>query len=128
VLAHLSFGISDMTRSGAFYDATLAALGYARVFSRPSSIGYGRAGTQDDRLLLILQPDPVIPPSRGFHLAFIAPSREAVDRFHIAAIECGGLDQGAPGLRPHYGTNYYAAFVLDPDGYKLEAKHPPPND
>jgi catechol 2,3-dioxygenase-like lactoylglutathione lyase family enzyme len=79
-------------------------------------------------LLLILQPDPVIPPGRGFHLAFIAPSREAVDRFHAAAIEYGGFDQGAPGLRPQYGSDYYAAFVLDPDGYKLEAKYPPPND
>jgi catechol 2,3-dioxygenase-like lactoylglutathione lyase family enzyme len=77
-------------------------------------------------LLLILQPDPVTPPGRGFHLAFVASSREAVDRFHAGALQCGGVDQGAPGLRPHYGPGYYAAFVLDPDGYKLEAKFPPP--
>jgi catechol 2,3-dioxygenase-like lactoylglutathione lyase family enzyme len=128
VLGHLSFGVSNLARTTAFYDATMAALGYARVFTGPASIGYGRSGTQKDRLLLILQPDPVTPPGRGFHLAFIAPSREAVECFHSAALESGGIDQGAPGLRLHYGTNYYAAFVLDPDGYKLEAKHPPPDE
>ena len=61
------------------------------------------------------------PPGPGFHLAFDAPSRSAVDAFHAAGVENGGVDLGAPGLRPHYGENYYAAFVADPDGYKLEA-------
>jgi catechol 2,3-dioxygenase-like lactoylglutathione lyase family enzyme len=126
MLGHLSFGVSNLARSTAFYDASMAALGYARVFTGPTSIGYGLPGSEHERLLLSLQPHPVTPPGRGFHLAFIAPSREAVDRFYSAALEFGGIDQGAPGLRPHYGSNYYAAFVLDPDGYKLEAKHPPP--
>jgi catechol 2,3-dioxygenase-like lactoylglutathione lyase family enzyme len=119
--------VSDLAQSIAFYDASLGALGYARVFTEPGAVGYGRPGTDVDRLLLILQPNAVRPPGPGFHLAFSAPSREAVDRFHAAALRCGGTDQGAPGLRTHYGPHYYAAFVLDPDGYKLEAKHPPPN-
>src|SRR3954447_26466833 len=114
MLGHLSFGVSNLARATAFYDASMAALGYARVFTGQSSMGYGLPGTDNDRLLLILQPEPVTPPGRGFHLAFIAPSREAVDRFYSAALEFGGTDQGAPGLRPHYGTHYYAAFVLDP--------------
>lgn len=105
----------------------MEALGYARVYTSDRAIGYGAPGTDNDRLLLILQLGQVTPPSIGFHLAFAAPSREAVDRFHGAALAFGGVDQGRPGLRLHYGPEYYAAFVLDPDGYKLEAKHPPPH-
>lgn len=128
MLGHISFGVSDLKRSAAFYDATLQALGYARVFTSDRAVGYGAPGSRSDRLLLIAKPAPVTPPGSGFHLAFAAPSREAVDRFHAAALASGGLDQGGPGPRPHYGADYYAAFVLDPDGYKLEAKHPPPPD
>jgi len=124
LLGHLSFGVADLARSSAFYDAVMGALGFARVFTAAHAVGYGRAGTNNDRLLLI-QSEPVVPPGPGFHLAFNAPSRPAVDRFHAAALQFGGIDEGAPGLRPHYGADYYAAFVLDPDGYKLEAKHPP---
>lgn len=126
MLGHISFGVSDLRRSSAFYDAALAALGYERVFTGERAVGYGAPGAAAERLLLILQPDAVRPPGAGFHLAFVAPSREAVDAFHRAALRNGGLDQGGPGLRAHYGPDYYAAFVLDPDGHKLEAKHPPP--
>ncbi len=125
MLSHLSFGVSDLARSTAFYDAIMAALGYARVYTSPNGAGYGLPGTEIDKLLLIRQPDPVVPPGPGFHLAFFAPTREAVDRFHAAALLLGGTDLGAPGPRPHYGPTYYAAFVRDPDGYKLEAKFPP---
>lgn len=128
VLGHLSFGVSDLARTTAFYDGVMKALGYQRVFSASYAVGYGLAGTDVDRLLLILQPEPVSPPGPGFHLAFNAPSRPSVDRFHAAALQFGGRDLGAPGLRPDYGPDYYAAFVLDPDGYKLEAKHPPAVD
>ena len=126
MMGHISFGVSDLARSQAFYDATMQALGYACVFTSAHAVGYGAPGSTNDRLLLIQQPGPVAPPGPGFHLAFVAPSREAVDRFHAAALAFGGIDQGPPGLRPHYGPDYYAAFVLDPDGYKLEAKHPHP--
>ncbi|HVN02063.1 MAG TPA: VOC family protein [Caulobacteraceae bacterium] len=126
MLGHISFGVSDLRRSSAFYDAALASLGYGRVFTSERAVGYGAPGSAGDGLALILQPDSVRPPGPGFHLAFTAPSRQAVDAFHRAALQNGGLDEGGPGLRPHYGPEYYAAFVLDPDGYKLEAKHPPP--
>jgi catechol 2,3-dioxygenase-like lactoylglutathione lyase family enzyme len=126
MLGHISFGVSDLRRSAAFYDAALGALGYQRTVSSDRVVGYGAPGTSAERLLLVALTEPASPPGPGFHLAFAAPSRDAVDRFHRAALQNGGLDQGAPGLRPHYGPDYYAAFVLDPDGYKLEAKHPPP--
>lgn len=125
MLGHISFGVSDLAASAAFYDATMRALGFDRVYTGERSVGYGAPGSDADRLLLILQPDGASPPGTGFHLAFDAPSREAVDAFHAAALRCGGRDHGAPGLRPRYGPDYYAAFVLDPDGYRLEAKHPP---
>ncbi len=72
-------------------------------------------------LALKLQSHPVVPPGPGFHLAFVAESPTAVDCFHAAALASGGTDEGAPGPRPHYGPSYYAAFVRDPDGHKLEA-------
>ena len=122
MLGHLSFGVADLAKAAAFYDAALAALGYIRVWSDPEAVGYGEPG-RNDRLALFAKPGLAAPPVAGFHLAFDAPSRAAVDAFHAAALRLGGLDRGAPGLRPHYGPTYYAAFVTDPDGYKLEAVH-----
>ena len=122
MLGHISFGISDLARSARFYDAIMQALGYARVFSGERAVGYGLAGSAEDRLLIAVRPQPARPPSEGFHLAFDAPDRPAVDRFHAAALAAGGADNGPPGLRPQYGPDYYAAFVIDPDGYHLEAK------
>jgi catechol 2,3-dioxygenase-like lactoylglutathione lyase family enzyme len=74
-----------------------------------------------DKLAIKLSAGGVVAPGPGFHVAFAAPSRAAVARFHAAALENGGQDNGAPGLRPQYGENYYAAFVIDPDGYRVEA-------
>jgi len=122
LLGHISFGVSDLARSAAFYDAIMQALGLARVFTGEHAVGYGVAGTSEDQLLIAVRPGPVRPPSDGFHLAFDAPDRPAVDRFHAAALQAGGTDNGPPGLRPQYGPDYYAAFVIDPDGYHLEAK------
>jgi catechol 2,3-dioxygenase-like lactoylglutathione lyase family enzyme len=122
LLAHLSFGVADLGRATAFYDAVLSPLGYVRVWSHETAAGYGMAGG-NDRFALMAQSGPMQPPSPGFHLAFAAPSPEAVDQFHRAALAKGGQDAGAPGPRPHYGNRYYAAFVFDLDGHKLEAVH-----
>jgi len=122
MLSHLSFGVDDLERAADFYEKTLAPLGYVRVFTKSQAVGFGEPGGED-RLALLAKPRQVVAPGPGFHLAFIAPSREAVDAFHIAALSAGGKDGGAPGLRPHYGPTYYAAFVIDLDGYKLEAHH-----
>ena len=116
---HLSLGIGDLERSRAFYDASLAALGLKRLSDGEDSLGYGDTSV-GLWLLLCARPVPAEAES-GLHLCFRATSRAAVDRFHAAALARGGQDNGAPGLRPDYGPDYYAAFVIDPDGYRLEA-------
>ena len=124
MLHHVSLGVTDVARAARFYDAALGSLGYVRVWSdlRPGetkqAIGYGEPGGGDR---LALKQVDAVAPSPGTHLAFGAPSRAAVEAFHAAALAAGGTDDGAPGLRPHYGPDYYAAFVLDPDGHRLEA-------
>jgi catechol 2,3-dioxygenase-like lactoylglutathione lyase family enzyme len=121
MLSHLSLGVTDLERAIRFYDAALGALGRVRVWTHDNAAGYGDPGGED-RLALFLKPE-THPAGPGFHLAFEARSAPEVDRFWEAACACGGTDEGAPGLRPHYGPGYYAAFVRDPDGHKLEAVH-----
>jgi catechol 2,3-dioxygenase-like lactoylglutathione lyase family enzyme len=119
MLHHISFAVADLAVAGAFYDAAMGALGYRRVFEAVDAIGYG---IEDGNDKLCLKPRPASQaPGPGFHLAFAAPSREAVDLFHAAALAKGGKDNGAPGPRAGYGAHYYAAFVIDPDGHRIEA-------
>jgi N-acetylglutamate synthase len=125
MLHHLSLGALDIDRAARFYDAVLAPLGYVRVWSdlRPGedeqAVGYGPPGSGDKLCIKqVTAPVPVIP---GFHLAFAAESRSAVQAFHAAALAAGGCDNGPAGLRPDYGEHYYAAFVVDPEGHRLEA-------
>jgi catechol 2,3-dioxygenase-like lactoylglutathione lyase family enzyme len=119
ILHHVSLGIRDLKLSSAFYDAALGALGFYRVFEDETAVGYGLVDGQD-LLCLKLRPAAAAP-GAGFHLAFSAPSRSAVDAFHQAALRVGGHDNGPPGLRPNYGPHYYAAFLIDPDGHHIEA-------
>jgi catechol 2,3-dioxygenase-like lactoylglutathione lyase family enzyme len=119
VLHHLSLAISNLKKSGVFYDAVLAPLGYVRVWTDKDAIGYGAAGS-DDKFAIKLRPGVTVP-GDGFHVAFAASSREAVTAFYRAALEHGAQDNGAPGIHSEYGPHYYAAFVFDPDGYRLEA-------
>ena len=120
MLSHLSFGVADLDRATAFYEAVLAPLGYVCVWRNERAAGFGEAGGED-RLALFARGGEARSPGAGFHLCFTAASPAAVDAFHAAALAGGGSDAGAPGLRPHYGPRYYAAFVVDPDGHKLEA-------
>ena len=119
MLHHVSFPVRDLALSGAFYDAALGALGFRRVFEDDTAIGYGLVDDKD--LFCLKLRDDVSAASAGFHLAFAAPDRPAVDRFHTTALTIGGHDNGAPGLRPDYGAHYYAAFLIDPDGHRIEA-------
>jgi catechol 2,3-dioxygenase-like lactoylglutathione lyase family enzyme len=119
MLHHISLGVADLQRAGSFYDGALGALGYRRVFEDATAIGYGIEDGKD-KLCLKLRPGAK-PPGPGFHLAFAAPSRNAVDAFYAAATASGGTCNGPPGIRPNYGLNYYAAFVVDPDGHHVEA-------
>ncbi len=121
MLGHLSFGVRDLARAGAFYDAVLAPLAWVRLWDSPEGLGYGPPGGGEK---LNLFPHPQArPPGPGFHLAFDAPDRAAVAAFHAAALAHGGADRGGPGLRPQYGASYFAAFVTDPDGHRLEVVH-----
>lgn len=119
MLHHISLGVTDLQRAARFYDAALAPLGYVRVWADGTAVGYGDPGGED-KLAIKLRAG-AHPGGEGFHLALAAPSREAVAGFHRAALANGGTDNGAPGLRPHYGPKYFAAFVVDPDGHPIEA-------
>jgi len=120
MLHHASIPVSDLALSGVFYDAALAALGYVRVWEDEKAIGYGPAGG-GDKFAIKLKSGGLTVPGEGFHIAFAAPSREAVEAFFKAALAHGGKDNGGAGLHPEYGENYCAAFVFDPDGYRIEA-------
>ena len=119
MLHHISLGVRELHASALFYDGILGALGFRRVFEDDEAIGYGLEDGED--LLCLKQRDDAAPPGAGFHLAFAAPTRAAVDAFHAAGLRAGGADNGAPGLRPDYGPHYYAAFLVDPDGHRVEA-------
>jgi catechol 2,3-dioxygenase-like lactoylglutathione lyase family enzyme len=125
MFAHISIGIKDADRSKRFYDAALRPLGYRCVRAARSTAGYGY-GTDIISFWIVSAERPVPPDEQsGFHICFAAPTAAAVDDFHAAALAAGGRDNGAPGLRPVYGPDYYAAFVIDPDGYRIEAYYGP---
>jgi catechol 2,3-dioxygenase-like lactoylglutathione lyase family enzyme len=119
MLDHVSIGASDIARTKRFYDAALGPLGYKCLSESSDSLGYG-AGAAAFWISATAHPVPADPGS-GLHFCFTAPSRKSVDEFHAGALAAGGRDNGKPGLRADYGANYYAAFAIDPDGYRLEA-------
>jgi catechol 2,3-dioxygenase-like lactoylglutathione lyase family enzyme len=112
---HVGFGASDYAASKAFFLKALQPLGAVVVMEGPYGVGMGRNGKPT--LWMYQTQDPPTP----LHLAFVAETREQVDAFHRAALEAGGKDNGAPGLRPNYHANYYGAFVIGPDGHNVEA-------
>jgi catechol 2,3-dioxygenase-like lactoylglutathione lyase family enzyme len=118
MLHQLSFGTADLARSTAFYDAVLAALGYARVWADDTAVGYGYPGA-GDKLAIKLRSGAIAVPGPGFHVAFAASDRDAVARFYKAALEHGG-DNGPPGLRPQART-ITPRLCSTPDGYAIEA-------
>ena len=119
MIDHVSIGVRDIARAKRFYDAALGPLGYKCLSEDIASLGYGR-----DRVAFwIGATDSPVPPDEksNLHVCFVAPTRESVDGFHAAALRAGGQDNGRPGLRPDYGPGYYAAFAVDPEGYRIEA-------
>ena len=121
VFHHISLGVANLERAATFYDAVLAPLGLVRMSENPRHVAYGPPGFDGEAPFAILMRPDAKPPSDGFHMAFAAPSHEAVDRFHAEALRTGGTDEGPPGIRENYSPDYYAAFVRDPDGHRLEA-------
>jgi catechol 2,3-dioxygenase-like lactoylglutathione lyase family enzyme len=122
MIDHLGVGAEDFEASRRFYDAALAPLGLSLMMEATPEqtggyhgIGYGR----DGKPFFWLSSGGAR--GAGVHVAFTAPNRAAVDAFHKSALEHGGRDNGAPGLRPHYHPNYYAAFAFDPIGINVEA-------
>ena len=121
MLDHVSVGVNDLDRSRRFYDAVLAPLGLVRLLdfeNRGSDYGAMAAPLGVELTITV---EPGVAPSRGMHLCFRAPDGAAVRAFHAAAVRMGATSDGEPGLRSHYHSDYYAAFVLDPDGHRLEA-------
>ena len=119
MIDHVSIGVRDVARARKFYDAALQPLGYACLSAGDDSLGYGGKAAA---FWVSATQHPVPADERsGLHICFEAPSRAAVDAFHKAALKQGGRDNGKPGLRPDYGATYYAAFVVDPEGYRIAA-------
>lgn len=114
---HVKFGVSDYATSKAFFVKALEPLGVAVVSEGAPTYGV-ELSSEGVASLCLFQTDQK--PAR-LHLAFTAENRQQVDAFYRAALEAGGKDNGAPGLRPQYHANYYAAFVIGPDGHNVEA-------
>jgi catechol 2,3-dioxygenase-like lactoylglutathione lyase family enzyme len=121
MLDHVSFGIADLARSRRFYDAALRPLGLVRIVDfegRGSDYGSlpGALGVE-----FTITEEASVHRAPGVHLCFRAADRAGVDAFHREGLAAGGHDDGAPGLRSHYHPHYYAAFLRDPDGHRIEA-------
>jgi catechol 2,3-dioxygenase-like lactoylglutathione lyase family enzyme len=116
ILDHIGLAVANLDTSIAFYKAALAPLGIEMIKQYPGfAAGFGTAGKPDFWVGTGGKPSP------GIHVAFVASGRAAVRAFYEAAMAAGGKDNGAPGVRERYHANYYGAFVLDPDGYNVEA-------
>jgi catechol 2,3-dioxygenase-like lactoylglutathione lyase family enzyme len=119
MIDHISVGVSDLERSARFYEATLAPLGLSRVVTRPATIGFGK--NYPEFWINLRAGMTPVPAEGGTHICLRAKATGDVDAFHAAALISGGRSDGAPGIRPHDRVKYYAAFVIDPDGNRIEA-------
>ena len=116
MIDHVSVPVRDLAAAVRFYDAVLTTLGYTRLETRPATAGYGKTYAE---LWINLRPDAASPD--GAHVCLRAKSTAMVEAFHAAAIAAGGASDGSPGLRPAHGEGYFAAFIRDPDGNRIEA-------
>jgi catechol 2,3-dioxygenase-like lactoylglutathione lyase family enzyme len=119
MIDHISVSVADLERSARFYQAVLAPLGLSRLVTRPATIGFGK--TYPEFWINLRAGMAKVAPESGTHICLRAKATADVDAFHAAALGAGGVSDGAPGLRPHDRVKYYAAFVIDPDGNRIEA-------
>lgn len=119
MINHVSIGVRDISRAKRFYGAALKPLGYKLLSEGDSYLGYGVDAV--DWWVTLAERPVAADMKSGLHFCFSAPTRKSVDAFHANAVEAGARDHGKPGIRTDYGPNYYAAYVVDPDGYRLEA-------
>jgi catechol 2,3-dioxygenase-like lactoylglutathione lyase family enzyme len=118
MIDHISIGVRDLAASARFYAAALAPVGYAKLREKPGTVGFGKRYAD-----FWLNARPAMGPvaaESGTHVCLRAASPQAVDAFHAAALAAGGSSEGTPGLRPEYNDAYYAAFIRDPDGHRIE--------
>jgi catechol 2,3-dioxygenase-like lactoylglutathione lyase family enzyme len=122
LLGHISLGVSSYALSRKFYDATFSALDIDLIFNDPNRkiLGYG-PDSRTEVVNIFEKGEEARAPGAGTHIAFNAPNKKAVDEWYKAGIENGGKRDGEPGVREKYGANYYAAYLVDPDGWRLEA-------
>jgi catechol 2,3-dioxygenase-like lactoylglutathione lyase family enzyme len=119
MIDHISIAVRNLEAGGRFYEAVLAMLGYSKMIARAATIGFGKKYPD---FWINVRPNMATPdPDGGVHICLRAPNEAAVDAFHAAAVKAGGKTDGPPGPRPEYTPGYYAAFVLDPDGNRIEA-------
>ena len=124
MIDHVSIAVRDLERATAFYEAVLSRIGYARLEARATTVGFGKRYSElwlNHRPEMLALPDDTGLHNNGVHVCLRAPTTAAVDAFHAAALAAGGASDGGPGLRPHHGEGYYAAFIRDPDGNRIEA-------
>jgi catechol 2,3-dioxygenase-like lactoylglutathione lyase family enzyme len=119
MIDHVSIAVRDLAAATAFYDAVLAPIGYVRHDTRAETVGWGKKYS-DFWINLRAGMAPVSGDS-GVHICLRATTKDAVDAFHAAALKHGGVSDGPPGIREKYNPRYYAAFIRDPDGNRIEA-------
>jgi catechol 2,3-dioxygenase-like lactoylglutathione lyase family enzyme len=126
MIDHVSVGVSDLVRSARFYELALAPLGLSRLVTRPAMIGFGK--TYPEVWINLRSGMPRLSPENGVHICLRAKSTAEIDAFHAAAVAAGATSESAPSLRPHDRVRYYATFVIDPDGNRIEAVTFPQDD
>jgi catechol 2,3-dioxygenase-like lactoylglutathione lyase family enzyme len=119
MIDHISLGVADLDRAARFYEPVLAALGLSCLVTRPGTVGFGKS--YPEFWINLRTGTAKVPAESGTHICLRARTTAEVDAFHAAALAAGGTSDGAPGLRPHDRVKYYAAFVLDLDGHRVEA-------
>ena len=119
MIDHVSVGVRDLECAARFYEQALAPLGLSRLVTRPATVGFGK--TYPEFWINLRAEMAKVAHDSGVHICLRARSANDVDAFHAAALAAGGRSDGAPGLRPHDRVRYYAAFVIDPDGSRIEA-------
>ncbi|WP_024516144.1 VOC family protein [Bradyrhizobium sp. Tv2a-2] len=119
MIDHISLGVADLERAARFYEPVLASLGLSRLVTRPATVGFGKS--YPEFWINLRAGMAKVAPESGIHICLRARTTAEVDAFHAAALAAGGTSDGPPGLRPHERVKYYAAFVLDLDGNRVEA-------
>jgi len=120
MIDHVSVGVSDLKAAARFYDSILGAIGYMKMDDREKTAGWGKPGKHSEFWINLWPGMKPLPPESGTHICLRAADTKMVDAFHAAALKAGASSDGAPGPRPDFGEGYYAAFIRDPDGNRIE--------